>query len=143
MLKELPLYLFLGLASASCDATQLYIVHHTIVGLDAAVNSQQTSGHIVIGYDRNFAAFAPSSVPLGAGKEGGEKPIKTAENSPKARDAMAVLSCSYLEIDGIYLTEFTEHLATGSAARKFAKQSAKDGKTQGSAGDFYRCSSDR
>lgn len=104
---------------AACAPTQVYVVHRTVVGLDAATNLQQTNGHIILGYDRNFATIVPKSVP--------------AENGGK--ETMAVLSCSELEVSGIYLTGFTEHLATGQAARDFAKNLGDDTKTKG----FFSC----
>ena len=82
------------------------------VGVNAAVNMERTAGHLVIGYDRNFVTIAPRSVPIGAGAGDGE-------------DAMAALSCSELEVKGIYLTKFVESLATGEAGIVFAKSFAQ------------------
>ena len=47
---------------AGCEATNLYVTHHTVVGLDAAVNSEQTSGHLIFGYDRKSVTIIPVSV---------------------------------------------------------------------------------
>ena len=99
---------------AACDATNLYLGHRTVVGVNAAVNQDQTTGHVIIGYDRKFGAIVPvSAPPLANGR--------IAPN-PDAREAMSVLSCSELEIDGIFLTGFKEYLATGAAATNFAKK---------------------
>lgn len=108
---------FLG----GCEATNLYIAHDTVVGVNAAVNSNQTSGHVVIGYDRKFFAVVPKSVPRGEGKDGTE--------------AMSALSCSELEVDGIFLTRFVENLATGEAGLKFADRISQDGNS----GGFFQC----
>lgn len=94
----------LSVALTGCEPTNLYVAHTTVVGLNAATNLDQSSGHLILGYDRKFAAVVPKSVPVKEGKE-----------------AMSVLSCSDLKVDGIFLAHFTEYLATGKAATGFAK----------------------
>ena len=86
-----------------CEPTQLYVGATTVVGLNAAMNTEQTAGHLKIGYDRTFVTVVPKSVPV---PEGG-------------REAMAVLSCSDLEVTGIFITGFREYLATGKAAMNY------------------------
>ncbi len=93
---------------AACDPTNLYVAHTTVLGVNGAMNADQTSGHLIIGYDRKFAAIVPTSVPTEYGTE-----------------AMSVLSCSDLKVDGIFLAGFTEYLATGRAAEGFAKAVAE------------------
>jgi len=75
-----------------------------VVGLNAAMNTEQTAGHLKIGYDRTFVTVVPKSVPLRGG----------------GREAMAALSCSDLEVTGIFITGFREYLATGKAAMNYA-----------------------
>jgi len=87
-----------------CEPTQLYVGATTVVGLNAAMNTEQTAGHLKIGYDRTFVTIVPKSVPA---PEGG-------------REAMAALSCSDLEVTGIFITGFREYLATGRAAMNYA-----------------------
>ena len=106
----------------ACDATNLYVGHRTIVGMNAAVNNDQTTGHLIIGYDRKFGAVVPVSVPVA-------KPDGTISD---AHDAMSVLSCSELNIDGIFLSGFKEYLATGQAARNFVT-ALKEAKQSGNA----------
>lgn len=101
-----------GFAVTACDAGNLLIAHRSVIGIDAAVNSETTSGQLVIGYDRNFITSVPKSVP-----------IDTSENE---EEAMAVLSCSELEIEGIYLSKFTEYLATGKAARNYSNNKSNE-----------------
>jgi hypothetical protein len=67
------------------------------------MNTEQTAGHLKIGYDRTFVIVVPKSVPV-----------------PNGREAMAVLSCSNLEVKGIFLTGFKEYLATGAAALNYS-----------------------
>lgn len=98
-----------ALALTACEPTNLYVAHTTVIGLNAATNMDQSSGHLIIGYDRKFGAIVPKSVPVEEGKE-----------------AMSVLSCSDLKVDGIFLAGFTEYLATGRAATGFAKAVAED-----------------
>ena len=45
-------------------ARQLYIAHNTVVGVDAVVDTNRQVGRIVVGYDRQFVALAPKSVPI-------------------------------------------------------------------------------
>lgn len=112
-----------AVALAGCaDSRQLYIASRTVVGVNAAVNATQTAGHLLIGYDRVFVTNPPKSVTV-PGKDG-------------EREAMSVLSCSELVVDGIFLTGFREHLATGKAAIDFAAK-IKDDAT--AANDFFNC----
>jgi hypothetical protein len=99
----------------ACEPTQLYIAHNTVIGLDAAVSTEQTAGHLTIGYDRQFLALVPKSVP-------------EAEGDAKSREAMAALVCSELKVDGIFLTAYNEKLATGDAAKRAAKVIASNPK---------------
>jgi hypothetical protein len=89
-----------------CEPTQLYVGATTVLGINAAMNTEQTAGHLKIGYDRTFVTVVPKSVPL-QGEPG--------------REAMAVLSCSEVEVTGIWLTGFREYLATGKAAMNYAE----------------------
>jgi hypothetical protein len=116
--KELIALVLIGSALTACsEPKQLYIVHNTIIGVDAVVNSDRSAGHLTIGYDRNFLALVPRSVPAQAASGSGQP-----DNDAKARDAMAALVCSELEVDGIFLTAYNEKLATGAAANKAAEQ---------------------
>jgi hypothetical protein len=102
---------------AGCEATNLYVAHNTVVGVNGAMNADSRSGHVIIGYDRKFAAIVPKSAP----------PVDDGTGvPPDAHEAMSVLSCSDLEVKGIFLTGFTEYLATGIAAKRFAGQVKKD-----------------
>jgi hypothetical protein len=89
-----------------CEPNQLYFANHTVVGVNAAVNPDQTSGSLIIGYDRTFATVIPRSVTPPAGGQ--------------PRDAMSVLACSSLSVKGITIQRYTESLATGEAAKTFA-----------------------
>jgi hypothetical protein len=93
-----------------CEATHLFVAHQTVVGVDAAVDTQMMKGHLVIGYDRNFVAIIPKSVDA---------------SSPTAgvahRDAMSAIACHKVEVKGIALTQFTEYLATGEAGKIYAE----------------------
>ena len=52
------------LVLTACDANQLYIGHDTVLGLNASVNSERSSGRIVFGYDRQFITLVPKSVDM-------------------------------------------------------------------------------
>jgi hypothetical protein len=103
-----------GLAACG-EPTQLYIAHNTVVGVDVAVDTNRQAGRLVVGYDRQFVALAPKSVPPDP-----EKPDPDCVGEPDCREAMAVLSCNEVEVDGIFLTRFKDRLATGTAAKKAA-----------------------
>jgi len=93
---------------AGCEPTNLYVAHTTVLGVNGAMNADQSSGHLIVGYDRKFGAVVPKSVDTEDGKE-----------------AMSVLSCSDVKVDGIFLAAFTEYLATGRAAQGFAEKVVK------------------
>src|SRR4030095_15528226 len=84
----------LSAALTACDPTNLYVGSNTVVGVNGSMNTQETAGHLIVGYDRRFAAIVPKSVPVldAEGKDTGGK------------EAMAVLSCSELRVEGIFLT---------------------------------------
>lgn len=116
-----------ALLLAACEPTQLYTGARTVVGINAAVNLEQTSGSIVIGYDRTFAAVVPRSVAR-PGEEG--------------RDAMSALVCSDMQVQGITIRHYSESIATGQAATNFAANlQEQDRAEQGRAAlrDFFRC----
>jgi hypothetical protein len=104
-MSRIGIIVFLAAAAAGCEATNLYVAHTTVLGVNGAMNADQSSGHLIIGYDRKFGAVVPKSVDTADGKE-----------------AMSVLSCSDVKVDGIFLAAFTEYLATGRAAQGFAEK---------------------
>lgn len=120
-MKPFGLVLASVLLLAGCDSNQLYIAHDTVLGLNANVNQARTSGKLLFGYDRQFSILIPKSV------EVENEDLGTSDG--KGREAMAVLSCSEVGVDGITLTRFVEHLATGRAARNFARALADDPNT--------------
>ena len=87
----------------ACEASNLYVAHETVVGFNAQVSQDRQQGRIVLGYDRDFITLVPKSVDVEAGK-----------------DAMALLSCSELEVTGIFLTRYVDVLASGDAAEALA-----------------------
>ena len=93
---------------------------HTVVGVNGAVNPEQTSGWLVVGYDRTFATVIP----------------RTGPNGQKG-DAMSALACSRLATNGITIKRFTESIATGEAAKKFATN--LDNTDTRSVKDFFDC----
>ncbi|MEM9043348.1 MAG: hypothetical protein AAGC81_01545 [Pseudomonadota bacterium] len=95
------------LAVSACDATNLYVAHDTVVGLNAQVSPDRQQGRFVLGYDRDFISLVPKSV-------------EDDEDSDK-RDVMALLSCSELEVDGIFLSRYLDVLVSGEAAIELAK----------------------
>lgn len=123
-MSRLTLVLAACTTLAGCSASSLYVAHHTVVGVNGAMDSNQTSGHLLVGYDRHFAAVVPRGVP---------------DDDQGGKEAMSVLNCSRLEVDGIFLSRFTESLATGRAARNFSRK-VKDG---GKGSKFFECVKDQ
>lgn len=108
--KKLVLVTIASLLLSACGAKNLYIASRTIIGLNAEMDKEQATGHMKLGYDRDFLVVAPKSVPIE-----GEK-----------YDAMSVYSCSDMEVTGIYLTKFNETLVTGEAAQNIGKTLSKE-----------------
>jgi hypothetical protein len=127
----------LSVALTACDPTNLYVASNTVIGVNGAMNTDQATGHLIVGYDRRFAAVIPKSATI-VDPETGE-PVPT--EHPEAREAMSVLSCSQLEVDIIFLTGFSEYLATGEAARRFAHEVSKRSviKRDEAIGQFFDC----
>lgn len=119
---------------AACEPTQLYMVSHAVVGLNASVNPEQTTGSLLIGYDRTYATVIPRSV------------ATTTANGVQFRDAMSALVCSELAVDGITIRRYTESLATGRAATRFAAKLAEGTNPQATGArvkDFFDCFKDQ
>ncbi|HBT02529.1 MAG TPA: hypothetical protein DEB47_22380 [Citreicella sp.] len=101
---KMPFLTVLLAVSAGCGSPNLYVAHDTVVGLNAKVSADRQQGQLLLGYDRDFATVVPTGV----------------EGTDGSRDAMALLSCSELEVEGIHLTQYTDVTASGEAARTFA-----------------------
>lgn len=123
-----------GLATllAGCDANQLYLGSKTVVGVNAAVSPDQTKGWLVIGYDRTFATVIPRSA-----DEIGEDGKPTTDGR---KDAMSALACSSLVVNGLTIKHFEESIATGRAAKTFARNLEKD---PAPIKDFFKCFKDK
>src|SRR3954453_22494124 len=80
----------------SCEANQLYMANHTVVGINASVNPEQGTGSLLIGYDRAFATVIPRSVEQQATAPDGT-PMFDSTGKPKLTgkyDAMSALVCA-------------------------------------------------
>jgi hypothetical protein len=107
--------MFIAISLAACEANNLYVAHETVVGLNAQVSQDRQQGRLVLGYDRDFITLVPKSVGDDANK-----------------DVMALLSCTELEVSGIFLTRYVDVVASGEAAKTFAGK-LTDGQT------FFDC----
>jgi hypothetical protein len=122
-----PAFLLLS----ACEPNQLYLSARTVVGINAAVDPEQSNGTLLVGYDRYFATVIPRSV-------------ESTGSSNQTRDAMSALVCSNLTIEGITIRRYTESLATGEAAKTFARNLHSDpvgqmGTARASMKDFFDC----
>lgn len=115
-MRRILLAPIIAFAAGACEPTQLYIAHNTVVGLDASVNTERTAGRLMFGYDRQFVALAPKAVKPAPHKWDEQEGI-----SDEAQEAMSAIACTEVEVDGIFLTKYSERLATGSAARDAAR----------------------
>ena len=100
--------IFFGAAFAlcGCEASNLYVAHDAVVGVSAQVSADRQQGRLIIGYDRDFITIIPKSV----------------DNADAKRDAMALLGCTRLKVGGIFLSEYTDVIASGEAAKRFAQK---------------------
>lgn len=89
----------MALVLAGCASRNLYLAHHTVIGVNGALNTEKQSGHVIVGYDREFSAVVPKSV-----------------DDTDGREVMATIVCSKVVVDGLFLTQFSESVATGNAA---------------------------
>jgi hypothetical protein len=92
------------LATAGCTTEPTHLMHYqrTVMGFDAAVATQEASGHIILGYDRRMVSVVPKTTLSG-----------------KAQDAMSIISCTKAK-SGFTQVDFDERLATGEAAVNYA-----------------------
>lgn len=111
-------WVLLALFLPACEPRNLYVAHDTVVGVNAKVSQDRQQGQLVIGYDRDFVTVIPKSVddPSGQNK----------------KDAMALLSCTELEVDGIFLSKYVDITASGEAAKNFASRIQDDN-------NFFNC----
>ena len=104
------------LSACTSLSKQVYVASDTSLGVNGAVNTAQTAGKLVIGYDRKFVAYVPKIIYAGDS------------------DVMAVYNCTHLEVQGLRITAFRERLATGDAATI-----ADDGGQQSNGGNKPPC----
>lgn len=106
------LYAVAVMGLAGCTPRNLYVAHDTVLGVNASVNQARQKGQLVIGYDRDFATIIPTTVK-----------IPGTENET---DAMSLVNCTDLEIDGIFLNKYVDVIATGDAAVDLIKSGNLD-----------------
>ena len=91
------------LIGCSTEPTHLMHYQRTVIGFDAAVATQEASGHLILGYDRRMVAVVPKTTLEG-----------------QAVDAMSIISCTSART-GFRTVDFDERLATGEAAVNYAE----------------------
>lgn len=129
----------------ACDAKQLYMANQTVIGLNAAVDPEAGTGSLLIGYDRDFVALVPRSVEQRETDAQG-KVVLDADGKPRLTghtDAMSALVCADVRFEKIWLRYYYEAMATGEAAKQFARKlSATNAEAQRSAAsmrEFFKC----
>ncbi|MGZ2256319.1 hypothetical protein [Roseobacter sp. A03A-229] len=95
----------------NCTPQNLYVAHESVVGLNAKVNQARQQGQLLFGYDRDFVTIIPTNVPV--------------EDNEQETEAMALVHCTRLVADGIYLAEYRDFTATGKAADQIANDPAR------------------
>ncbi len=94
-----------------CSPDNLFVAHETVVGVNAKVSADRQQGQLVVGYDRDFVTIVPTTV----------------DEDNGGREAMALLSCTELAVEGIYLAQYTDITATGKAAARLGKAINENG----------------
>jgi hypothetical protein len=84
-----------------CSGKDVYVASDTSLGINGSLNTVESSGKIVIGYDRKFIAYVP---------------LKDDQS-----DAKPTYNCTRLQIKGPKLLKFYERMATGAAAEIVAR----------------------
>ena len=110
--RHIGLLVPIAASLCACGANNLYVAHDTVLGVNAQVNPSRQQGRLAIGYDRDFATIIPQAVVV-------DDPLREGEE-----DVMALLGCTEVEVDGLFLTSYTDSLASGYAAIKFAEKLA-------------------
>lgn len=121
----LAVLILTGCTGSNLAKPNLYVAHDTVIGVNAAVNTQRSSGRLVIGYDRDFVTIIPKSV---------TPPENLIPEIEGGKEAMSAVSCSKLKVTDIWLNEFVEELATGKAAQLYAESANKGENT-----DLFTC----
>lgn len=111
MLSRIVLAFIVCMVSQGCEPTNLYVAHDVVVGVNAQVSPDRQEGRLIIGYDRDFVTIIPKSVQVDGGSD---------------RDVMSLLGCTELTVGGIFLSSYTDSLATGEAAKLFAMKVGED-----------------
>lgn len=100
---KVPILLLLFFCLHGCGHDLIYN-HSTALGIDVGVRPDETSGHIMIGYDRDTYALVPKKSGTGAVDE-----------------AMSLASVSCLDIEGLTEFHYNQFIATGTSAAAIAK----------------------
>lgn len=95
-------------AFAGCTPRNMYVAHDSILGVNASVSQGRQRGQLVVGYDRDFVTIIP----------------KTVKGNDGSLDAMSLVVCTELEVEGIFLNEYSDVIATGDAAASFVNSGA-------------------
>ncbi|MEP5730835.1 MAG: hypothetical protein ABJL67_15865 [Sulfitobacter sp.] len=91
-----------ALLLCNCAPKHLYVAHETVFGLNAKVNQGRQQGQLLLGYDRDFVTVIPTNVAV--------------PGKPSETDAMALVHCTRVEVEGIHLSGYSDFTATGDAA---------------------------
>jgi hypothetical protein len=134
-----------GLLAGCAEPTHLGYYHRTTVGFSAAATSDLASGHMQLGLSRKFITIVPrtditeKNAPTTAQSPKPEKPGDGAngepakpthpvdpKENPNNYEAMSALSCTTIVVNGIFIEQLSENLATGEAAKKYAERVAEN-----------------
>ena len=98
---QITLGCIISLLLSACEGTHLAYVQETNLGIDVSVSDQGT-GHLVLGYDRDTYALVPRM-------ENGE-------------EAMTVTSLGCIYAQGVSEVNYNYFISTGKAAVNIAKE---------------------
>ncbi len=112
ILYVILLFMF-SVAVIGCQATHILYSHETNLGVDFGISPDETSGELIIGYDRDTYALIP----------------KKENNS--SQEAMGLASVSCVDIEGLNKFHFNQFIATGKTANEISKHNTAMEQIQG------------
>ncbi len=106
-----------------CQATHILYAHETNLGVDFGISPDETSGELIIGYDRDTYALIPK------------------KNNSSSQEAMGLASVSCVDIEGLNKFHFNQFIATGKTANEISKDQQAMKQIQGAiyGGGKKRC----
>lgn len=103
----------LGAAISGCaNTSHMALYQNTVLGVNGAVNPENSNVHLKVGFSRDFVTIVPKV----------EDPDP---NTPEVKkEAGSVFATSRINVKGLGIPEVDEVIITGTAAHRFAASKA-------------------